>query len=890
MKVLGGNVLFVLVLIAYFHPGDADDHKSLFKVNSTIEQVHSHDFIWSREGEFLIDTNVTYAGAPFGQGYPSVAFDGTDHFVVWQDDRNGNNDIYGARVSQNGIVLDHTGIVICGSIGEQRYPSVAFDGTNYLVAWADNRNGNWDIFGARVAPTGLVLDTASIQIFATTATQDEPAVAFGDSNYLVVWEDNQGYNIYGTRITPDGIVLDTAGIPISTATNYQSSPALIFGDTNFLVVWTDERNGAADIYGTRVEPSGAVVDTAGIAISAAVNVQRRPAVSYDNANFLAVWEDRRNGSEYDIYGARVDQSGIVLDSAGIPISMYYDDQVSPSLSFCGTNYLVTWEDYRNDSWAFSDIYSSRVSTDGSVLDPNGFVICDSTLDEYRPWVSSGDSIYFVAWHQGSGNGTGDIVGVRMDTANSILDTAVVLISTAVNDQRAPAVEYDGNNYLVVWCDSREGSSYTDIYGSRIDSSGAILDTSCVPICSTSRSQENPSLSFDSTNYLVVWQDHRSGTVSPTVYGVRVSQNGAVLGSSFAVSSYANNWHGFPSVCFGNTVYFTSWWDNRNGYYHDDIYGARVSTEGFTLDTTGIAVCTAPDSQFFSTVSYDGTNFLVVWDDWRNHNWDIFGSRVNESGVVLDPNGFIVSTASLQQRTPAIVFNGVNYFVVWSDHRNSSWDIYGTRLSQNGVILDPDGIAVSTAPGEQTNPSVAFDGINHFVVWQDSRNGSWDIYGAKIDTSGTTVDSFEVSTQLGDQVEPDIVNGSDNQVLLVYSGWTDTINGNFVDTKRIWGKFYPAVGKEEENKFVARDIGLNLNVYPNPVYKECVVEYNVPVKSRIDISVYDVAGRLVSQLINETQNSGIYREKIDMTSLPQGIYFVKLYASNQMETRKIILLK
>ncbi|MBE0434006.1 T9SS type A sorting domain-containing protein [candidate division WOR-3 bacterium] len=357
-----------------------------------------------------------------------------------------------------------------------------------------------------------------------------------------------------------------------------------------------------------------------------------------------------------------------------------------------------------------------------------------------------------------------------------------------------------------------------------------------------------------------------------------------------MSSFGNNWHGFPSVCYGDTVYFTSWWDNRSGNYYDDIYGARVSTQGITLDTAGIAVCTAQDSQFFSAVSYDGTNFLVVWDDWRNHNWDIFGSRVNESGVVLDSSGFIVSTASFHQRTPAIVFNGVDYFVVWSDYRNSSWDIYGTRLSQNGVILDPDGIAISTAPGEQTNPSIAFDGVNYIVVWQDYRSGSWDIYGAKLDTSGTTVDSFEVSTQSGDQVEPEIVNGSDDQILIVYTGWTDTINGHFVNTMRIWGKFYRFVGTEEENRFIALDIRSNFSVFPNPLHRQCILEYSVPTKTRVNASIYDAAGRLSIELIDEIQDVGIYRKNIDMTSLPQGVYFIRLQSSSQPRIRKIILLK
>jgi hypothetical protein len=55
-------------------------------------------------------------------------------------------------------------------------------------------------------------------------------------------------------------------------------------------------------------------------------------------------------------------------------------------------------------------------------------------------------------------------------------------------------------------------------------------------------------------------------------------------------------------------------------------------------------------------------------------------------------------------------------------------------------------------------------------------------------------------------------------------------------------------------------------------------------------MYDVTGRQSRELINEIQDAGIYRKTIDMTSLPQGVYFVKLHGSGQSEIQKVIFLK
>src|SRR5881396_3199495 len=164
--------------------------------------------------------------APDGQGKPSVAFDGTNYLVVWEDRRTQiHDDIYGALVSQDGNVLDPVGIAISTATGRKK-PSVAFGGTNYLVAWEDNRSGvnNSEIYGTRVSQAGAVLDSGGIPISTASSNQQEPSIAFDGTHYLVVWEDcracvNDRPDIYGARVDPqDGHVLDyPGGIPISTA-------------------------------------------------------------------------------------------------------------------------------------------------------------------------------------------------------------------------------------------------------------------------------------------------------------------------------------------------------------------------------------------------------------------------------------------------------------------------------------------------------------------------------------------------------------------------------------------------------------------------------------------------------------------------------------------------
>src|SRR5512144_1080434 len=96
-------------------------------------------------------------------GY-AVAWDGTNYLVVWADVRGTTgSDVRAARVSPAGTVVDAAPIVVSAATGDQVLPSVAFDGTNYLVVWQDHRDpGDKSIRAARVSPAGTVLDPASI--------------------------------------------------------------------------------------------------------------------------------------------------------------------------------------------------------------------------------------------------------------------------------------------------------------------------------------------------------------------------------------------------------------------------------------------------------------------------------------------------------------------------------------------------------------------------------------------------------------------------------------------------------------------------------------------------------------------------------------------------------
>ncbi len=847
-----------------------------------------------QDGDFLLDTSLCYTPVAGTQMCPVVSFDGTNYLVAWQDNRTGIDfDIYAARVDTLGNLLDSAGILVSISPNDQTLPFLIWGDTNYLITWCSKGK----VYAGRVEPSGVLLDTQAIAtglgifdyqakpvisfdgtnyfilssieeyywydwadiIYGKRVSQqgvildpnakvvyykylgnvNYPQIDFDGTNYLVAWSElissPDGFNIYGVRVNQEGLVIDTPTIGISTVPGSdQGSPDVAFGETSYLVVFADNRNGNSDIYCTRVSPEGVVFDTTGIKLSAAPDNQLSPRLDFSDENFFVIWQDKRDG-DYDIYGARIDTAGIVIDTAGIRISGAMNQQTNPAIKFGTDRYLGVWEDSRCGLW--SEIFGTFIDLNGNPADSMGFLIP----------------------HMG-------------------------------NRQNNPACAFDGTNYFVVWEDARTGYWY-DIYGIRLGMNGTILDSVPVQISSAIDDQRSPAVAFDGTNYLVVWEDRRSAETGWDIWGARVSTEGVVLDpGGFAISTAADT-QTSPAVCFGENNYLVSWEDKRAGNYN--IYCARVSPSGLVLDPNGIPLPSTGLPESASCISFDNNNFLVVWGRYvGNAYWRVYGARVSPAGVVLDPAGICITNHFLQN--PSVTFDGGNYFVVGNTTGHSSnTDIWGARVSPDGVVLDTAGIDITHVSNTQIYPSVVFDGDKYVIMWQDYRNGFWDIYGSRVTTDGIVIDSidaFPVVMAPGAQVAPALAHGTGNMVLLTYSGFTKSINSRPANTMRIWAKFYSSTGIEENEEYRLSQIDYGLEIRPNPAKGILKIRFNSPNERKVTIKLYDVCGRLVHQENLLRSKIGMNEVLIKPEGLSVGVYFVNLESVDYKKIAKVIFIR
>jgi len=97
---------------------------------------------------------------------------------VWQDFRFLGASIFGIRVDSTGLALGAP-FVISAAIGSEATPAVAWDGAQYVAVWADLRAGNSDIYAARVSPAGVLLDSTRHSSLHRSLQRDRPSHCVG---------------------------------------------------------------------------------------------------------------------------------------------------------------------------------------------------------------------------------------------------------------------------------------------------------------------------------------------------------------------------------------------------------------------------------------------------------------------------------------------------------------------------------------------------------------------------------------------------------------------------------------------------------------------------------------------------------------------------------------
>jgi hypothetical protein len=503
-------------------------------------------------------------------------------------------------------------------------------------------------------------------------------------------------------------------------------------------------------------------------------ISRSAGAAFSGAQYLVVWEDTRAGTP-DIYATRLSTTGAVLDTVGLPIAANAWPETSPSVAFVGGQYLVVWV-------ADGSLAGARVSTAG-VVTPLAAAGAPGVV--LRPRLAARGSEALVAYESG-----GNIYASRF-AAGAFSAPAAVAATT--DPESTPAVSANpAGDYLVVWT---AGTAARDVRGRFVSAAGAAVGTA-FDVSAAASGQIEPSAAFAGGNHLVVWTND-----SRKIYGTRVSPGGGALdtrvdggvtvgGVPIATTLGVQR---TPSLVCG-TGCLLAWQDRQGAITAEDIYAMRVNPD-LTAAAAAAPVSNGIRAEKKPTVVLAGAGYLAVWDDARSgENPTIYGARISGAGVVLDALGLMIARGYNEERSPAVVRGASQWLAAWSDSRVIGNNILATRVNNGGNIVDDPAISLSNAISQQGTPDLAASGVTGttdvMAVWSDHRGASRDIYAARMSSTGVVVDltGFAVSTADRDQLVPVIAANNAGRFLVV---WQDQRKGSA--GWDIWGAVISTAG-------------------------------------------------------------------------------------------------
>lgn len=677
---------------------------------------------------------------------PAITFDGTGYLVVWQDSRrksaaSPSNQLFAVHVTKQGEVLDPGGIPI--TTQSAGFPDIAFDGTHHLIVWQQAAA----IFGARFEKGGqIVAGTSPAQLSAGNGFI--PHVAYdGVGTYLVVWRNGpNGSSVEAATVKANGGAASAPFVVSSTPIS-DESPVVAWGAGAFLVAWLSSSNV---IRGTRLNANGAVVGATDVVLASAPYSIQSPALASDGTEWLLTWEAFSNGSN-NIEAALLDASA---SQVGGQFTVSHSSALErrPQVVFTGANYYVVWTDNR-DSGFDDNLYAGRISTAGAVIDANDIPVCTAPGPQATQGPEAlgvacdvADGSCFAVWEDDR-NSARSIYGTRIENTGLPSDVTGMLIGSVSNIEQNTAVASDGTNFLVVWEDFRNGK-VSDIRGVLLDAMGVPTGMSGANgfvVSSVTGAQTHPSVAWNGSRYLVVWADERNAATTGTdIFGATVSPDGALLDIAGKAICTALGGQTLPAVASNGTDFLVAWEDSRSGNSH--IFVAHVDPTG-DVDVTqmdGVEL-SDQDEQLAPAVASDGDGYLVVWG---NHNPALmfpnqtFGLLVDNNGKnPMPPNRLLISPQGETGTAPRVAHGNGVYFVAW----NGGADFTPTEIA--GTIVDPMGAVLGkTVLGSAKNqvepPSVAWDGYSFLVTWQVEQLPAkqYDILATRVDTAGKLIEA------------------------------------------------------------------------------------------------------------------------------------------------------
>ena len=187
----------------------------------------------------------------------SIAYDGTNYLVAWVEQiPDTDKDIFGQFISKAGAFVGSNFLIDGGPNYSDNPTSIAFDGARYLLAFHEvpSTGSKWTLMGKFITASGTIQETITIRDSSTSPGY--PSVAFDNSNYLITWGQRSNGLFMGRFYNVSGIPIGEPFEIFSASENKMPIGGVGFGGNLYLAVATKVNASFSDgdVYGRFIQP------------------------------------------------------------------------------------------------------------------------------------------------------------------------------------------------------------------------------------------------------------------------------------------------------------------------------------------------------------------------------------------------------------------------------------------------------------------------------------------------------------------------------------------------------------------------------------------------------------------------------------------------------------
>jgi photosystem II stability/assembly factor-like uncharacterized protein len=426
--------------------------------------------------------------------------------------------------------------------------------------------------------------------------------------------------------------------------------------------------------------------------------------------------------------------------------------------------------------------------------------------------------------------------------------------------------------------------------------------------------------FEQSYFYTVIADDNDNLLAGTDEGVYRSTNKgeswtrtALLGSNnFSYRLFKDSTNRIYSLNYAAGIYRTTdlgnnWVRIDNGFSHSGFFS-------FTIDS--------------NNQIYAGTRGGAIYKSNNGTNWvKIYQSNIQNSvvgGIAIAPNGYIFANNNYEgtlrstdagvtwikvktdierqsyspieiTNTGTIYISGSGDKLFKSTDNGDSWEDVSLNLVEvRKIIFDKnDDIYLATDESVwRSNPDFIPVELSTFTasVTENSVNLKW--------TTSTELNNkgFEISRSTGkdEWISLSFIPGSGTTTEPKEYTYTDNNLNPGIYKYKLIQIDYDGTRKEEkeievEVSNLPTEYALFQN-YPNPFNPTTTIKYSVKEAGIVSLKVYDILGKEITTLVNETKSPGEYSVQYDGAKLSSGVYFYTMRAGGYVDTRKFMLMK